>query len=191
MLLYKFVRGLAKIIGHIIFRFKVVGREHIPPTGAVILCCNHIHVLDCLLLAIFVKRQVFFMAKMELFKNPILGWLLRKVGAFPVDRGTTDLKAYRHTMEVLKEGKALGIFSQGTRTQEFDNVKGGVGVFALKSGAPIVPVGIKGTYRIFSKMHLSFGPPISMEPYQGRRVKSDLIEEVMSDVVSKVSELAK
>ena len=191
MLLYRFVRRLVKILGHIFYRFEVTGREHIPPSGAVILCCNHIHLLDCLLLAIFVKRQVFFMAKMELFKNPILGSLLRIVGAFPVDRGTTDLKAYRHTMEVLKDGKALGIFSQGTRTQEFDNVKGGVGVFALKSGAPIVPVGINGTYRIFSKMRLSFGPPISMEPFRGRKVKSDLIEEVMTDVVSKVSELAK
>ena len=190
MLLYRFVRRLAKIIAHILYRFKITGREHVPPTGAVILCCNHIHVLDCLLLAIFVKRQVFFMGKMELFKNPILGWLLRRVGAFPVDRSTTDLKAYRHTMGVLKDGKALGIFSQGTRTQEFDNVKGGVGVFALKSGAPIVPVGIKGTYRIFSKIHLNFGPPISMEQYQGRKVKSELIEEVMSDVVSKVSALA-
>jgi len=191
MLLYRFVRRLVKILGHIFYRFEVTGREHIPPSGAVILCCNHIHLLDCLLLAIFVKRQVFFMAKMVLFKNPILGSLLRIVGAFPVDRGTTDLKAYRHTMEVLKDGKALGIFSQGTRTQEFDNVKGGVGVFALKSGAPIVPVGINGTYRIFSKMRLSFGPPISMEPFRGRKVKSDLIEEVMTDVVSKVSELAK
>jgi len=191
MLLYRFVRRLVKIIGHILYRFRVTGREHIPQTGAVILCCNHIHVLDCLLLVIFVKRQIFFMGKMELFKNPILGALLKRVGAFPVDRGTTDLKAYRHTMEVLKDGKALGIFSQGTRTQEFDNVKGGVGVFALKSGAPIVPVGIKGTYRLFSKMHLNFGPPISMEPFRDRKVKSDLIEEVMADVIDKVSALAK
>jgi len=140
---------------------------------------------------VFVKRQVFFMAKIELFRVPLLGRLLRRLGAFPVDRGTTDLKAYRHTMELLKNEKALGIFSQGTRTQDFDNVKGGVGVFALKSGAPVVPVGISGTYRIFSKMRLRFGPPISMEQYQGRKVKSDLIEEVMADVMGKVSALAK
>ena len=190
-MLYRFVRMMVKIFGHIFYRFKVTGREHVPPTGAVILCCNHIHVLDCLLLAIFVKRQVFFMGKAELFENPILAALLKRAGAFPVNRGTTDLKAYRHTMEVLKEGKALGIFSQGTRTQDFENVKGGVGVFALKSGAPIVPVGIRGTYRMFSKMHLNFGPPISMTPYQGRKVKSDLIEEVMSDVVNKVSALSR
>jgi len=189
-MLYRFAVRLLKILGPIFYRFEVTGREHIPDEGAVILCSNHIHTYDCLLLAIFTKRQIHYMAKKELFENRIIGALLRKVGAFPVDRGTTDLKAYRHTMEVLNSGKTLGIFSQGTRTQDFDNVKGGVGVFALKSGAPIVPVGIKGTYRFFSKMRLSFGPPISMAQYQGRKVKSDLIDEVMADVVSKVSELA-
>ncbi|MCL2378990.1 MAG: 1-acyl-sn-glycerol-3-phosphate acyltransferase [Defluviitaleaceae bacterium] len=190
-MLYRFARRLIIILSRPFFRFEVTGREHIPKAGAVILCCNHIHLLDCLLLAVFVKRQVFFMAKIELFRVPLLGRLLRRLGAFPVDRGTTDLKAYRHTMELLKNEKALGIFSQGTRTQDFDNVKGGVGVFALKSGAPVVPVGISGTYRIFSKMRLRFGPPISMEQYQGRKVKSDLIEEVMADVMGKVSALAK
>ena len=189
-MLYRFVRRLLKIVFPIIFRFRVTGRENIPPTGAVIICSNHIHVLDCLLLAMFCKRQIFFMGKAELFKLPVLGPLLRRVGAFPVDRGTTDLQAYRHTMDLLKKEKALGIFSQGTRAQDFENVKGGVGVFALKSGAPIVPVGISGTYRLFSKMRVSFGPPISMEPYQGRRVKSDVVDEVMDIVVSKVSELA-
>jgi len=188
---YRFIRRLVKIIAHIIYRFEINGREHVPPTGPVILCCNHIHGLDCLFLAIFVKRQVFFMGKMELFKIPVIGYLLKKAGAFPVDRKTTDLKAYRHTMDLLKNEKALGIFSQGTRTQDFENVKGGVGVFALKSGAPIVPVGIKGTYRPFSKMRLSFGPPISMERYEGQKVKTELINEVMAEVVSKVSALSK
>jgi len=188
---YRFIRRFVIIISRPFYRFEVTGHENVPQTGAVILCSNHIHLLDCLLLAMFVKRQVFYMAKAELFKTRILGPLLKKLGAFPVDRGTTDLKAYRHTMDLLKNDKALGIFSQGTRTQEFDNVKGGVGVFALKSGAPIVPVGIKGTYRIFSKMRLSFGEPISMEQFAGKKVKSELIDELMADVVSKVSALSK
>ena len=189
-MLYKFAKGLIGIVARLFYRFQVTGRENIPQNGAVIICSNHIHYFDCLLLAIFCKRQIFYMGKMELFQKPVLGYLLKKVGAFPVDRGATDLKAYRHTMELLKNGKALGIFSQGTRTQDFDNVKGGVGVFALKSGAPIVPVGINGTYRLFSKMRVNFGTPISMEHYQGRKVKSDLVEEVMDVVTGKVSELA-
>jgi len=138
----------------------------------------------------FCKRQIFFMGKMELFKKPVLGYLLKKAGAFPVDRGRADMTAYRHTMDLLKKEKALGIFSQGTRAQDFENVKGGVGVFALKSGAPIVPVGINGTYRLFSKMRVNFGPLISMEKYQGLKIKSDLVDEVMNILTSTVTELA-
>jgi len=131
------------------------------------------------------------MGKKELFEKPFLGWLLRNVGAFPVDRSTTDMKAYRHAIDILKDEKALGIFSQGTRSQDFENVKGGVAVFALKSGAPVVPTGIKGAYRLFSKIHLRFGQLVSMEPFHGQKVKTELVEEVMSIIVSKVEALSK
>ena len=187
---YKFAKVIIRLIAPIFYRIKVTGREHVPKEGAVILCSNHIHALDCILLAIKCKRQVFYMGKKELFERPILGRILRWIGAFPVDRSTTDMKAYRHTMDILKDGKMLGIFSQGTRAQEFENVKGGVAVFALKSGAPIVPVGIRGTYRIFSRLYLNFGPPISMEQYKDRKIKSDVVDEVMEIVKSKVTELS-
>ncbi|MCL2571617.1 MAG: 1-acyl-sn-glycerol-3-phosphate acyltransferase [Defluviitaleaceae bacterium] len=186
---YRFARRIALIFGHILYRFTVSGQEHIPQSGAVIICSNHIHGMDALALAMFSKRQIFFMGKKELFDRPILGPLLRKLGAFQVDRAGNDLQAYRHTMQILKEDKALGIFSQGTRAQEFDNVKGGVAVFALKSGAPVVPVGIRGTYRFFSRLHVHFGPPITMDKYQGRKIKSDLVDEVMTEIVSHVSAL--
>jgi len=187
---YRFARRIVIIFAHILYRIRVTGSEHIPPEGAVIICSNHIHGMDALALAMYTKRQIFYMAKKELFEGWFLGTILRKAGAYPVDRKGNDLKAYRHTIQLLKDEKALGIFSQGTRTQEFDNVKGGVAVFALKSGAPVVPVGIRGSYRLFSKMHINFGPPISMDKYQGRKIKSDLVDEVMAEIVSNVSTLA-
>jgi len=186
---YRFARRVAIIFGRILYRFKVTGKEHVPQEGAVIICSNHIHGLDALALAMFCKRQIFYMGKKELFEGWFLGPILRKLEAFPVDRGAADLNAYRHTIQLLKDEKALGIFSQGTRTQDFDNVKGGVAVFALKSNAPVVPVGIRGNYRPFSKMHINFGPPISMEKYQGRKIKSDLVDEVMAEIVDSVSTL--
>jgi len=187
---YRFARRIIIIFARLIYRFNVTGQEHIPQEGAVILCSNHIHGLDALTLAIFCKRQVFYMAKKELFQGWLLGGLLRKAGAFPVDRAGNDLTAYRHTVQLLKDEKVLGIFSQGTRTQEFDNVKGGVAVFALKTNTPVVPVGIRGSYRPFTKLHISFGPAISMEKHQGRKVKSDLVDEVMAEIVANVSDLA-
>jgi len=146
--------------------------------------------MDPLMLIMHSKRQVHIMAKKELFDIRLLNTILHAAGAYPVDRAGADLKAYRHTMELLKNENVIGIFSQGTRTQEFDNVKSGVAVFALKTGSPVVPVGIRGSYRIFSKINIHFGAPISMEPYNGQKVKSALVETVMDEITNKVTALS-
>ena len=187
---YRFCRRILIIFGPILYRVRTSGKENVPATGAVIVCANHIHGMDALSLAMLVRqRQIFFMAKQELFRG-LLGFILRKVDAFPVDRAGNDLTAFRHTMTLLKEEKALGIFYQGTRAKDFENVKGGVALFALKSGAPVVPVGIRGTYRPFSKVHVHFGEPISMEAYAGRKIKSDVVEEVMDEITVAVTALS-
>ncbi|MCL2216914.1 MAG: 1-acyl-sn-glycerol-3-phosphate acyltransferase [Defluviitaleaceae bacterium] len=190
-MLYKVAKVIAWILVKILFRFKVTGMENIPKTGAFLLCANHLSLLDPIVLAVFMKRQPRFMAKKELFKFRPFGSLLRALGAFPVDRKAADMTAFRTAMSVLKSGDGLLIFSQGTRMKEFENAKGGVALFALKSGAQIVPAGIRGDYRLFSRMHIHVGKPICMEEHQGKKIKTELIEEVMADVVSRVSALCK
>lgn len=188
---YRNVRRLAWLIGHIIYRFEVTGRENIPKEGAFLLCSNHIHIFDAIALAIFMKREPKFMAKKELFQKQLFNWFLRNFGAFPVDRqASADLQAYRTTMDILKNGDGLIIFSQGTRMKAFENAKSGVAVFALKSGAPIVPAGIRASYKLFSKIHVHYGEPISMEEYAGERVRTELVEKVMDKVIAQVSTLA-
>jgi len=188
---FKTCRFIAWIIGHIIYRFDVSGQENIPKEGAFLLCSNHIHSYDPIALAIFIKRVPKFMAKKELFESKFGNWFFRNFGAFPIDRAATvDLTAYRTTMETLKNGDGIVIFSQGTRMKEFDNAKSGVAVFALKSGAPIVPVGIRGSYKLFSKIHVHYGEPISMEEYAGEKVKTELVEKVMATVVERVTALS-
>jgi 1-acyl-sn-glycerol-3-phosphate acyltransferase len=188
---YRVFRAIAWFLGHIMYRFEVTGQENIPKEGAFLLCSNHIHAFDPIALAIFMKREPRFMAKKELFKRRFLGWFLHNFGAYPIDRNAAaDMQAYRTTMTALKEGHGLIIFSQGTRMKDFDNAKGGVAVFALKSGAPIVPAGISGSYRLFSKIHVHYGKPIPMDEYEGQKVKTELVEKVMSAVIEKVSALA-
>lgn len=190
-MVFRFCRMLAWIIGHIIYRFEVTGRENIPKDGAFLLCSNHIHALDPIAFAIFMKRCPRFMAKKELFKGRVLGWFLRSFGAFPLDReAAADMQAYRTTMDALKNGHGLILFSQGTRMKDFDNAKSGVAVFALKSGAPIIPAGIRASYRLFSKIHVHYGEPIYMDEYAGKKVKTELVEKVMKIVVERVSALA-
>jgi len=188
---YRFIKGIAWILIRILYRFEVTGMENIPKEGAFLLCANHISALDPISLAVFMKRQPRFMGKKELFKFPPLGAFLRALGAFPVDRGAADMQAFRTTMNTLKNGDGLIIFSQGTRMKEFENAKGGVALFALKSGAPIIPAGIRGSYSFFSKMQIHVGKPIPMDEHKGKKVKTELIEEVMATVTERVSALTK
>ena len=186
---FRFVKKIAWVLAHILYRFEVSGMENIPKEGPYLLCANHISALDPIMLAIFMKRQPRFMGKKELFKYWIFAKFLRALGAYPVDRAVADLSAYRISMDLLKQGHGLIIFSQGTRMKDFEGAKGGVAMFALKSGSPIVPAGITGPFRFFGKIVIRVGEPISMEPYTGRKVKTDLIEELMDIVVEKVENL--
>ncbi|MCL1788155.1 MAG: 1-acyl-sn-glycerol-3-phosphate acyltransferase, partial [Defluviitaleaceae bacterium] len=102
---------------------------------------------------------------------------------------STDMNAYRETMKLLKNGEGMLIFSQGTRMNDFDNAKSGVAVFALKSGAPIVPVGITGPFKFRRKIKIRVGTPISMEKYQGEKVKTELVDEVMNTLAERITAL--
>ena len=186
---FRFVRRIAWVLAHILFRFDVSGMENIPKEGPFLLCSNHISALDPVILAIFMKREPRFMGKKELFRYWIMDKFFSALGAYPVDRKTADLGAYRKSMELLKEGHGLIIFSQGTRMKDFVGAKGGVAMFALKSGAPIVPAGITGPFKLWRKIIIRVGEPISMEPYAGRKVKTELIDELMGIVVEKVENL--
>ena len=184
---YKFMKAIVSVLVRLVYRLDVTGVENIPENGAYLLCANHIHAFDPVMVAVFSKRQPRFMAKKELFEKALARAFFRGLGAFPIDRAGTDLQAFRHSMDILKSGHGLLIFSQGTRMEGFDNAKSGVAVFALKSGAPIIPIGIKGSYRFMSKIRIIIGKPISMNKYSGQKVKAELVDEVMGIVVSRIT----
>jgi len=190
-LFYRFIRRLAWLIGLILYRIEVTGTENIPKSGRFLLCGNHIHAFDPVALAIVSTRQLRFMAKKQLFKRRLIGAFLRKMGAFPIDRGNTDMTAFRKSLDILKREHGLLIFSQGTRMKDFEDAKAGVAVFALKTSSPIIPVGIRGNYRFRSTLYIDIGEPISMEEHEGKKVKSELVDEVMEVVINRVSVLAK
>jgi len=186
---YKFVRIVAIIVTKILYRVEYSGRENIPKEGAFLLCGNHISAYDPIALAAISKRRLNFMANQELFKFRPLGVFLSSIGVFPVNRKMADMKAYRHSMNLLKKGEGFLIFSQGTRMTDFDNAKSGVAVFALKSGAPIVPLGITGPFRFRGKIHIHIGKPILMDKYEGQKIRTELVDEVMATVAEEVTKL--
>ncbi|MCL2285095.1 MAG: 1-acyl-sn-glycerol-3-phosphate acyltransferase [Firmicutes bacterium] len=186
---YKFIRVIAILLCRVLYRFELSGFENIPKNGAFLLCGNHISAYDPIALAAFSKRQLRFMAKHTLFDFRPLGTFLRAMGAYPVNRTATDMNAYRHSMNLLKDGHGMLIFSQGTRMKDFENAKAGVAVFALKSGAPIIPVGITGPFRFRRKIRIHVGEPIYMEKYQGQKVKTELVDEVMNTLAERITGL--
>ncbi|MFN2616354.1 MAG: 1-acyl-sn-glycerol-3-phosphate acyltransferase [Thermoleophilaceae bacterium] len=150
------------------FRLRRTGRRHIPD-GAVILATNHRSFLDPFLVGICASHPVYFMAKKELFRNRLLGWLLSRLGAFPVRRGESDAEAVRTSLELLERGQPVVIFPEGTRirTGSLAAPRRGVGRLALASGAPVVPIAIKGSERARRgwrirpvKVHVRCGPPL-------------------------------
>jgi len=166
---------VARFLGFIC-RLEVFGRENIPENGPVLLVANHRSYLDPPLVAYAVKkRPVFFMAKSELFKTPILSSLIKHWGnAFPVKRGRADLTALKTALEVLRKGELVCIFPEGQRAPsgKFLRPKWGAGMVALKARVPIVPCLIEGSEALigkeklfsgFPKVTIAFGKPFQLD----------------------------
>jgi 1-acyl-sn-glycerol-3-phosphate acyltransferase len=175
-MLYRFLRAIARLLYALVYRMEARGIGNIPETGPVILCCNHKSLQDPITMGIWVPRKVHYMAKAELFNVPLLGWLIRSVGAFPVKRGGVSKEAIRTAISLLQEGKVMGIFPEGTRNQTVGMGKRGAVTMAIRSGASVVPVAIVGSYRPFSKMIAVYGEPIELAPFVERGTPESLEE---------------
>jgi len=146
--------------------FRVTGLEHIPADGAVLIASNHVSFIDPPLVgwAALPVRSFRYLAKMELFRIPGLGWFLRHVGAIALDRGRGDVAAVRTALEVLARGRCLLIFPEGTRARQGRPLrpKSGLGFLAGKSGAPVIPARVINTDHLCSlrPLEVRFGAPL-------------------------------
>ena len=189
---YWFVAGLCRIFFSVFFRVEYKGLENVPKEGPLIVCCNHISLLDMFLFGHRIPRKVYFMAKKELFRIPVLNTIIKALGAFPVNRGHGDLNAAKTTLQLLNEGKAVGIFPEGTRSKKAKarvKPKSGAVLFALESGAPILPVGIFGNYRIFSKIRVVYGKPFRIERNKDEKAAKADLQKMAEDLMDKIYSL--
>lgn len=165
---YSILRFFLNIIYLVFFRLSVVGLENIPIKGAAIVAGNHVSLLDPPTLGVACrKRPVCFMAKSELFGNPLFAFVIKSLGAFPVKRGTSDRAAVKTALAILSEGRVLGMFPEGTRGKDGILGRAGPGAVALagRSGAPVIPAALLGTEKIgfknpFPKLKVIFGRPL-------------------------------
>ncbi|MEI5907172.1 lysophospholipid acyltransferase family protein [Bacillus spongiae] len=178
---YTFAKGVVKGVFSPLYRIEVIGKEHFPKDGGVLLCSNHIETLDPPVVGITAPRPVSFMAKAELFDVPVLGKIIKNLHAFPVKRGMSDREALRTGLKALKEGNVLGLFPEGTRNKTGKLGKGlaGAGFFALRTKAHVVPCAIIGPYKPFRKLKVVYGKPIDMEPYRESKASAEEVTEVI------------
>ena len=181
--MYRFFRALFRPVYKLFFRLEVKGLENELEEGACLICANHISMNDIFFIGTQLNRQIYFFAKKELFKNPILAKILRSFGTISVNRGAGDLKAIKSTIEVLEKGNYVGLFPQGTRIPDkepsVDDAKGGVGLFAYRSKCSILPVHIKTKnyrVRLFRKVKVIVGKPIPYEELGFTSEKGNMAE---------------
>lgn len=178
----------------IVYRVKVIGKENVPKEGALIFCGNHRTYLDPPLIVVTAGRHMRFMAKEELRKNPLFAFLGVVFEGIYVKRDSKDISAMKEAIKTLKSGGCIGIFPEGTRNGLEKNdgkIKNGTAYMALKTGAKIVPIGIIGKSKPFSKNAIIYGEPLDFSEYLDNKKISKEDEEKASEIIKeKILELA-
>lgn len=175
---------LVRLLLRILVRREVRGKENVPTEGPLIVVANHLSIADPPILSAILQRRIVYMAKEESFRHPIEGPLVRGFRAFPVRRGQLDRRALRWSQQTLKDGLALGMFPEGTRskTATLQPARSGTALIALRNGAPILPVGITGTEKILGvsclfgrvRITVNIGKPFTLPPVDGKLTKAQL-----------------
>lgn len=191
---YTFVGVVSWPLMHGLYRFQAHGVEHLPAAGGFVLAANHTSNFDPWPLgyALWPKRQLHFMAKVELF-NPILGPPLRAGGAFPVRRGEQDIEAMETAVSLCREGKVVAMFPEGTRRSKgivkkhAHRPRTGAARIALTAGVPLVPAAIVGTDRLarLPKLQVAYGRPVQVDDLaamSAREAARIATERLMADI---------
>ncbi|MHB8599936.1 MAG: lysophospholipid acyltransferase family protein [Ktedonobacteraceae bacterium] len=189
--LYHALRYVVIALLNVIVRLRVRGLYNVPKQGAFIIVSNHLAWTDIPFIPLYLRRKVIYMAKEEYFTSK-LAWLVRFLGAFPVKRGEGDRQALRAGEEQLKKGNILVIFPEGTRSRSRKMAKAhaGMGMIALRSGVPVVPVAVWGSEKTFKKFRpqvtVSYGEPMLLKP-KGKKVTREDIDEATEQVMRKIA----
>lgn len=192
-MLYAFVKPLAHALGRLLFRLRSVGLENVPAEGPVLVAANHLSVLDPPIIASGARRPFHFMAKAELFRVPLLGGLIRRLNAHPIEREGADAGALRGALALLRAGHVLLIFPEGTRGREgtLRSGRAGAGMLVALSDAPVVPVYIQGTGRALPRgasyprrvrVTVAFGQPLRFAGGRGRVRYQEITDEIMAAI---------
>ena len=173
------------------FRVHITGQKNIPRSGGVILCANHTSVHDGPLIAAHSRRRITFIAKHDFFEKGFFSWLFPRLGVIPVNRDKPSVDDMKRIITKLKDGGVVGIFMQGYIRADgsTDDYKAGVALFAVKGEVPVVPISITSRWRMFSKVRINIGEPISFEEHHGKKVRTAQLNEMAQVVMDEIVRL--
>src|SRR4029077_8985535 len=167
---YPLVRAIVSLPSLLIYRVRAIGVKNVPRSGPLVLAPNHFSQMDHFFVGLYLRRQIRFMAKSQMFGPPVLTYIYKHGGVFPVRRGHHDEEAFKTAFTILDQGGMLLVYAEGgrSRSDELGNPKPGIGRLALESGVPVVPVAIHGSAKVrrwkrfrFPRVTVQFGEPIS------------------------------
>jgi len=190
---YPLVRALVTLPTLLLYRTRAIGVKNVPKSGALILAPNHFSQMDHFFTGLYLRRQIRFMAKSQMFGTPVLTYVYSHGGVFPVRRGHHDEESFKTAFTILERGEMLLMYAEGgrSRTGELGEVKPGIGRIALESGAPVVPVAIHGSASVrrwkrlrFPKVTVQFGEPLHFptEEAPGRERQLEVAEQIFAPV---------
>ena len=185
---YKSVKVFLRFLVLFIFRVKIIGRDNVPADGGAIFAANHKSDWDPVIIALSSPRQLSFMAKSELFNNKIFGFILKKLGAFPVQRGKGDVSAVKTSLRILKSNNAMIMFPEGKRVKENEHTdaKPGIAMIATHAKVPVIPICISGKYRWMGKISVIYGEPIYFDEYYDEKLSVEKLQELSQSVMDNI-----
>jgi 1-acyl-sn-glycerol-3-phosphate acyltransferase len=190
---YTFVRLILSLPTLLIYRVRAIGVENVPKDGALILAPNHFSQMDHFFIGLYLRRKVRFMAKSQMFGPPVLTYIYKHGGVFPVRRGHHDEEAIKTASMILDQEGMLLVYAEGGRSRsgKLREVKPGIGRIALESGAPVVPVAIQGSEKVrrwkrlsFPRVTVQFGEPLRFptEDAPSRERQLEVAEQIFAPV---------
>ncbi|MFR2535031.1 MAG: (d)CMP kinase [Clostridia bacterium] len=184
----KVIKAFLGGVYRLVYRVKIVGNQNVAEEGAFIICANHINYLDAAAIVLFTKRKVNFIAKEDLFNHRILNWLAHVFDIIPINRGTQDLESMKRSIKTLNAGGILGIFPEGTRKgiAKGGKAKTGAAYMAIRTGTPVIPVGIAGSFKPFTKVVMQYGKPMDFGEYQSKTPEKETLEKVSNEIMNQI-----
>ncbi len=193
---YPFVRAIVSLPTLLVYRVRAIGVANVPKAGPLLLAPNHFSQMDHFFVGLYLRRQVRFMAKSQMFGPPVLTYVYKHGGVFPVRRGQHDEESFKTAFTILEQDGMLLVYAEGGRSRsgKLKEVKPGIGRIALESGVPVVPVAIHGSEKVrrwkrfrFPKVTVQFGEPLSFQVEEGASRERQL--EVAGEVFGRVREM--